>query len=143
MIKQIKEKIKKEMDELKNSGILKIVELQNYNVDLISQNFSSYPVGILTPPSMSSEVLDNRDNLRTYTMALVVLFNSKNHTNTNFIDETIEQIIDHFDNKITLDGILNGWIEPSSSSPYKVKETKDLILVDIFLKIKIVKPLGF
>ena len=57
---------------------------------------------------------------------------------TTALEETIEAVINHFDNHVTLDGIAIGGVEPASSSPAPLDYNgKSLIVTEVILRVKV------
>ncbi|MCP6719741.1 MAG: hypothetical protein KJI72_00225 [Patescibacteria group bacterium] len=117
MLTDIKNEIKTLLDALKTAGTLGFVISTDFKKDITDYNIGKYPAAILAAPSISSEVITNRDNLRTYKFDILILEKGENVTSANQIETLVETIIDKFDNDPTLNGKADGGVEPSTSEP--------------------------
>ncbi|MCK4609417.1 MAG: hypothetical protein KAT71_08040 [Gammaproteobacteria bacterium] len=142
-IDTIKIKAKAILQELVNSGLLHAVE-SDVGVDLL-KGPRKYPVAMIGSTVIGTARHASMCEVdRTYTMPVTVVFNNagkKNSMDDN--DRVVEQIMDEFDKRITMDGTLQtGWLEPSTTMPYGFESAKDKIAVDIVLVFHTIRDMG-
>lgn len=144
-IQTAKNKIVTMLQTLERAETLREVVVQDLKKDPLSRDFASYPVAVITPPSLDqSEVLDNRSNVRTYQFAIVVLMKPENFDTTTDVENLQETIINLFDNDPTLSGNADAGLEPAFSRPYPLNHAgRDLVFFEIYLRVKIRKDLTF
>jgi hypothetical protein len=143
-IATIKAQAKVLLDELVTATVLNGASTSDIKTDPLNSNVGNYPHAFLMPPSVESEVLDNRTIIRTYTFDILVLFNAQNITGSDDVETAIESILDKFDNNPTLNGSALGGILPVSSAPAPFQHNgKDLILVVVRVQAKELVTLTF
>lgn len=136
-IQTIKAAIKTELDALVTATTLGKAVSQDFKQNPLDQEHSAFPVAVLTPPSIENEILDNTSNMRTYEFGVVLIEKPENLTSSTDLEQTIEAIMNHFDDHITLDGQAC-WVEPASSSPAPIDyHGKSLIVTEILLRVKV------
>jgi hypothetical protein len=137
MIKTIKEAIKTKLDALVTDTVLAGATITDIRKDPLAADIPTFPHAFLMPPSVESNVLDNRTVLRTYTFGIMVVFNAENLTSTTELEEKIESILSKFDNDPDLGGTALGGVLPVSSAPAPFQHNgKDLIVAVIEIKVK-------
>lgn len=137
-IQTVKAKIKTELDALVTASTLGKAVSQSVKENPLEQEHSAYPVAVLTPPAIENEILDNMNNLRVYEFGIVLIHKVENLASTTALEETIEAIINHFDDHVSLDGIAVGGVEPASSSPAPLDYNgKSLVVTEITLRVKV------
>ena len=124
-IHTIKNNIKANLDALVVDGVLGEVQVDDYKLGVFDRNIARYPVAILTTPSIESRVDTNVENLRTYTFDIMFLINAENVAAVTEVEDLIENILNKFDNDVTLKGATaigsaDGGVEPSTSTPEAV-----------------------
>jgi hypothetical protein len=140
----IKAAIKSNLDELVADEVLGGATISELKQDPLKNDTPSFPHAYLTPPSIGSEVSDNRTNIRTYTFDIMVLFQAENLASTTELEEKIEAIIEKFDNDPTLGGTAQGGVLPVASSPEPLQHmSKELILVVVQIEAKQLATLTF
>lgn len=143
-IQNIKQAIKANLDALVTEDVLGGATITDIRKDPLSADIGGYPHAFLMPPAMESEVLDNRNVMRTYTFAIMIIFNAENLTTTTELEEKIEAVLNKFDNDPTLDGTSQGGVLPVSSSPQPFQHSgRDLIVVSIEIQAKEAVSLSF
>ena len=134
---QIKQGIKANLDTLVTSGVLKGVTVSDLRKDPLAADIGKFPWAFLMPPTIDSEVLDNRTNIRVYTYDIMVLWNAMNITDAETVEADIETILDKFDNDPTLGGTAMAGVLPISSSPQPMQHAgKDLIMAIVQIQAK-------
>lgn len=140
----VKAAIKTNLDELVTAETLGGATQTDIKKDPLSIDLKSYPHAFLMPPSIESEVQDNRSVIRTYTFDIMVLFNAKNLDTTAELETAIEALLNKFDNDPTLGGTANAGVLPVSSAPEPFQHSgKDLIMVIIQIQAKELVSLTF
>lgn len=146
-IVDVKGEIRTVIDELISEGTLKQRLEQGFAADpAILENAGSYPVAIMRPVFIrQNTAFTNAENDRVYMVGFSVVFNADDDTVTpDTLDETVEKILDKFDDKITLNGAVgNGFVEPITTEPYRFKATHDYVAVDIVLAVHTIRQFGF
>ena len=112
---EIKQKIKETLESLQRQEILKDVQIRDISESIFDLDLASYPAAILTPPSITSEIYTNVDNVRTYNFEILIIMRTESITEENTVEELMETIIDTFDNLPSLEGVAEGGLEPASS----------------------------
>lgn len=144
MISDIKNAIKTNLDELVTDETLGEANITDIKIDPLSTEIGAYPAAFVMPPSVESELSDNRNNVRTYTFEILVLFQAEDLQSTTELETDIEAILDKFDNDPTLDGKALGGVLPISSAPEPFKHGgKDLIAVSVQIQAKEIVQLSF
>lgn len=134
---EIKQKIKEVLEELQRQEVLKDVQVRDISESVFDLDLNSYPVAILTPPSIISEIYTNVDNLRTYNFEILVVLRTDSITDENTVEELIETIMDTFDDLPSLSGIAEGGLEPSTSPTESVTSRgKSWTIFRVILKAK-------
>lgn len=133
----IKGAIKVNLDALVTSEVLAGATSSDLKKDPLSADIPSFPWAFLMPPSIESEALDNRTNLRTYVYDIMVLWNAENITDATTVETDIEAILDKFDNDPTLQGTAMGGYLPVSMAPQPFQHGgKDLIMAVVQIQAK-------
>jgi hypothetical protein len=136
-ISSIKNAIKANLDDLVTATVLGGATITDIKRNPLNADVGSYPHAFVMPPSLSSEVLDNRNILRTYTFDIMVLFRAEDIDTTNELETAIEDIVTVFDNDPTLGGTALGGVLPVSSAPEPFQHNgRDLVMVVIQLEAK-------
>lgn len=143
-IATIKAAIKTNLDALVTDTVLAGAESANIKKDPLTVDVPAYPYAFLMPPAMSSDVLDNHTNLRTYTFDIVILYQAEDIAGTADIEESIEAIVTKFDNDPTLGDTALGGVLPVSSAPAPYKHgTRDMVMVVVEIAAKETVSLTF
>ncbi|CAB4151557.1 hypothetical protein UFOVP594_21 [uncultured Caudovirales phage] len=143
-IKTIKDNIKLNLDALVTSSVIAGCTITDIKKNPLGADIPDYPYAYLMPPSVNSDVSDNRSNLRTYTFDVVIFVNAENLTSTTELEEMIEDVLNKFDNDPTLGGAALGGVLPVSSAPQPLQHNnKDLIMVVVTILAKEIVTLTF
>lgn len=133
----IKQAVKTNLDELVTSSVLAGATIQDLKKNQLAADIPGYPWAYLMPPSIESETLDNRTNLRTYTYDIMVVWKAENLASTTEVEEDIEAILTKFDNDPTLSGTAMGGVLPVASAPQPYQHgPKELIMAVIQIQAK-------
>lgn len=136
-ILSIKAAIKTNLDALVTDAVLGGATQTDIKTDPLSANVGSFPHAFLMPPSIESEVLDNRSVSRTYTFDIMVLFQAEDLDSTAELETKVESMLSKFDNDPTLGGTAMGGVLPVSSSPEPFQHGgKDLVMVILQIQAK-------
>lgn len=137
MISTIKANIKSNLDDLVTDETLRGATTSDIRKNPLAADIAGYPHAFLMPPAVESEVNDNRSMIRSYTFDIMVLFNAENLSSTTEVEETIEGILDKFDNDPTLGGAALGGVLPVSSAPEPFQHNgKDMIMAVVQITAK-------
>ncbi len=143
-ISTIKGQLKTTLDGLVTSTVLAGATSTDIKQNPLNVDVGLYPHAFLMPPSVESEVMDNRTIIRTYSFDIMVLFKAENITTTDELEADIEDILDAFDNDPTLNGLAMGGVLPVSSAPEPFQHNgQDLIMVVVTVKAKELVTLTF
>lgn len=133
----IKEAIKSNLDALVTDAVLAGATITDLKKNQLAADIPSFPHAYLMPPSIESETLDNRSNLRTYTFDIMVVWKAENITGTAEVEEAVEAILTKFDNDPTLGGTAMGGVLPISSAPTPYQHgSKELIMAMVQIQAK-------
>jgi hypothetical protein len=110
----------------------------------LNADVGRYPHAFLMPPSVESEVLDNRSIVRTYSFDIMVLYRAEDISDTADLETSIEDILTVFDNDPTLGGTCLAGALPVSSAPEPFQHNgRDLIMVVLRITGKEIVSLTF
>lgn len=133
----IKNAILSNLDALVTAGVLAGATITDIRKDPLASDIPNYPHAFLMPPSIESEALDNRTNIRTYTYDIMVVWNAIDIEDAVTIEDDIEAILSVFDNDPTLGGTAMGGVLPVSSAPQPIQHAgKDLIVAAVQVQAK-------
>lgn len=140
----IKTRIKALLDELVVSNDLAEVIVDDFKTSFDKKDIAAYPVAILSTPSVESEILTNRQNVRAYTFEVVVIMKGEDISGTDDVENLMETVLNKFDNDPTLNGKAEGGLEPSTSTPAPVTSgDNSYIVFSLFLRAKAIIDLTF
>lgn len=108
-------KIKDVLDELQRAGTLGEVLVREVDESIFDLDLGKFPVAVLPPPYIFSEIETNVDNVRTYNFEILVILKAEDLSPENPITEIMETLIDTFDNLPSLNGVAEGGLEPATS----------------------------
>lgn len=127
--KTIKEAIKANLDDLVEDEVLAGASISDLKKDPLAADTPAYPWAYLMPPSIESEALDNRTNLRTYNFDIMILWNAANLSDASEVETALETVLNKFDNDPDLSGTALGGVLPVSAAPQPLQHgTKHLIM---------------
>jgi hypothetical protein len=133
----IKQAIKSNLDALVTAEVLAGATISDFKKDPLAADIPSWPHAFLMPPSIESQVLDNRSVTRTYTYEIMIVWNAENITDTTTVEEDIEAVLTKFDNDPTLGGTALGGVLPVSLAPAPLQYGgKDLIMAVVQIEAK-------
>ena len=139
----IKNAIKTSLDTLVPASLGEVV-IDDFTIDPINRDTGTYPLAVVTTPSISSYAETNRDNMRTYTFKITVVMRGDNIASATEVEDLVEAIINLFDNDPTLGGVANGAIEPASSEPQALTTPdRTYIWFEVTLRVKALATLTF
>lgn len=143
-ITTIKQEIRNNLDELKDNNDLGQVIEDDFRIPVQDRNLTTFPVAILGAPSIESEPLTNRDNLRTYVFEVLIVMNGDDITDSDEVESLAQTILDKFDNDPTLSGASDGAVEPATSAP-EARNTKDrrIVLFTVSIRARGSRALSF
>ncbi|MCR2833479.1 hypothetical protein [Parerythrobacter lacustris] len=133
----IKEAIKANLDELVTAETLSGCSTSDLKKDPLAGDIPAFPWAFLMPPSIESEALDNRTNLRTYNYDIMILWNAEDVEDATTVEEGMEAVMQEFDNDPTLSGTAMGGVLPVSSAPQPFQHSgRDLIMAVVQIQAK-------
>lgn len=133
----IKAAIKTNLDALVTSAVLGGATTSDLKKDPLAADIPSFPHAFLMPPSIESEALDNRTNIRTYIFDIMILWNAENIASATAVETDIEAILNKFDNDPTLGGTAMAGYLPVSLAPQPFQHGgKDLIMAVVQIQAK-------
>lgn len=133
----VKSAIKTNLDALVTAATLAGATTSDFKKDPLAADIPGFPWAFLLPPSIESEALDNRTNLRTYVYDIMLLWNAENIEDSTTIEADIEAILSKFDNDPTLGGTAMAGILPVSMAPQPFQHAgKDLIMAVVQIQAK-------
>lgn len=113
--KLLKDKIKETLDGLVRTETLGEVFMENISEGFFNRDLSRFPVAILPPPYITSDIYTNAENMRTYNFEIAVIVKEENQTGDGYVEELMETLIATFDNLPSLEGVAEGGLEPATS----------------------------
>lgn len=148
-LKTIKDNIKAVLEQLERDEVLKQVVVDDFKKGILSRDFAAFPVAILTTPTVDSRAETNVQNLRTYTFEILFLVNAEEVTDATEVEDLIENILNKFDNDVTLKGdtttgAADGGVEPSTTAPEPITSgSKNYIAFSVILRARAIRDLTF
>lgn len=140
----IKTEIKKLLNELKRTEVLREVIVHDHKKDIWAHDIPGYPTAILTTPTIDNDYLTNRDNIRLYTFEIVIVHNKDELSGEDALEDLMDTIVDKFDNNPTLNGKADGAVEPSTSPVGQVDVLgKSYTVFSVIIRAKATKSLTF
>lgn len=132
---ELTQKIKTVLEELERAGTIGKLMVREMSESFFDLDIANYPVAVLTPPYIMSEIETNVDNIRTYNFEIYVIMKSDEITAENPITELMETLIDTFDNLPSLNGVAEGGVEPATSPTSSVTSRgKEYTVFRVILK---------
>lgn len=144
-ISTIKGNIKTLLDTLV-SGTLGSVSNQDFKVDVLSDNLGNFPRAVIQPPAIeTSDFLDNRNVLRTYTFPIAIIMKGENINDATDVENLQEAIMNLFDNEVDgLSGSADGGLQPSTSSPEPIQSgSKTYVMFVVEIRVRASQLLTF
>jgi hypothetical protein len=94
------------------------VVCNDFKTDFLSSeaNINTYPLAVVSPADIQSEVIDSNNNRRTYTYEILVMQKGENLQSSTDLENIRQTIMDLFDKDLTFGGIADGGILPSSTT---------------------------
>lgn len=133
----IKEAIKTNLDALVTAEVLGGATTSDIKKNPLAADIPSFPHAFLMPPSIESEVLDNRTIVRTYIYDIMLIWNAENITDATTVEDNIEDVLSKFDNDPTLGGEAMAGVLPVSLAPQPYQHNgKDLIMAVVQIQAK-------
>lgn len=116
--KQIEDIYNQVVDELNdlvaNGTLASVIEDFTIRTALNNPNIGKYPCAVLYPPALSSAFHTNAENIRSYDFEFDVIFRQEDETPQS-LNVKREEIVNHFDARVTLDGNAGAGLMPTSS----------------------------
>lgn len=133
----IKQAIKANLDALVTDEVLGGATITDIKKDPLAADIPTFPHAFLMPPSIESEALDNRTNIRTYVYDIMIVWDAINIEDATTIEDDIEDILSKFDNDPTLNGTSMGGVLPVSLAPQPLQHGgKQLIMAVVQVQAK-------
>lgn len=133
----IKAAIKTNLDELVTASVLAGATTSDLKKEPLSADIPGFPWAFLMPPSIESEALDNRTNIRTYVYDIMILWHAENIADAATVETCIEAVLNKFDNDPTLSGTAMAGVLPVSLAPQPFQHNaKQLIMAVVQVQAK-------
>lgn len=145
----IKTNIKAVLETLQRKEIVRDVQVDDFKKGIFNRDFSGFPVAILTTPTVDSRAETNVQNLRTYTFEILFIVNAEEVTDATQVEDLIENILNEFDNDVTLKGdtatgAADGGVEPSTTTPEAIQSGgRNYIAFSVIIRAKAIRDLTF
>lgn len=141
----IKEKIRLALEGLKRREILRAVIVEDFSKQIMERDYPAFPVAILQTASIENDAITNTQNFRIYTFDVVVLCKGEDVQNATTVEELRAAIMDEFDNQVTLGGVADGGVMPTSSPIEAVTlvGAKSYIAFTVSIQARAIKDLTF
>lgn len=136
----IKNKIKEYLEDLITDNILAEVLVDDFKENIIfDKDIEAFPAAILSSPSIESETFTNSDNQRKYTFEIMVVMKAGDIEEKTDVETLMEEILDKFDDDVTMAGVADGGVEPSATPAQPVYTgSKGFIVFSVIIKAKAV-----
>jgi hypothetical protein len=140
----IKARIKTDLDALVTAGTLGTADSIDLSKDALNEIYTAYPVAIVGLPRLeSSEMADNKDNLRTYLFPILIIQKIENITTPTDMEDLLDAILNKFDTDYTLNGNAVAAVMPVTTSEFlKSTPDKGIIYFAVLLRAKTLYFLG-
>ncbi len=140
----IKAQIKTDLDALVTAGTLGSADSIDLSKDALDEKYAAYPVGIVGLPNLkSSEMADNKDNLRTYQFELLFIDKIENISSSTYVETLLDAILNKFDTDYTLAGNAVAAVMPvKTSQVLKSAPDKGLIYFLVIIEARTLYFLG-
>lgn len=133
----IKQAIKTNLDALVTDEVLGGATITDLKKNPLAADIPSFPHAFLMPPSIESEALDNRTNIRTYIYDIMLIWNAQNIEDATTVESAIEAVLAKFDNDPTLSGTAMAGVLPVSMAPQPFQHAgRDLIMATVQIQAK-------
>lgn len=132
---QITNKIKEVLEGLVRAGTIGELHVRPVDESIFNLNLGKFPVAVLPPPYILSEIETNVDNIRTYNYEILIILKTDSITPDEPLTELMETLIDTFDNMPSLEGVAEGGVEPSTAPTSSVSDRgKNYTVFRVILK---------
>lgn len=143
----IKTNIQAVLETCRRKEYVRTVIVDDFKKSVFERDIPRYPAAILTTPTIDSIAETNKHNLRTYTFEILFLMKGDDVNDPTEVEELIENILNEFDNDVTLkgttsEGAADGGVEPSSSTPEAIKSgDRTYIAFSVILRAKALREI--
>jgi hypothetical protein len=140
---QIKEAIRLKLEKLVRQEILSDSIVDDFKKGILDREYSKFPVAILQTASIQNDSFTNSQNMRIYTFEIVVLLKGDDVLDATSVEELRANIIDAFDNDVTLGQVCDGGMMPASSpiEPIPLQGGKSWITFVVTLECRAIKDI--
>jgi hypothetical protein len=140
----IKQAIKTNLDDLVTAGVLGGATIADLKKDPLAGDIARFPHAFLMPPSINSEISDNKSLVRTYVYDIMIVWKAENLASSTALEEAIETVLSKFDNDPTLGGQAMGGVLPVSLAPQPFQhQAQQLIMAIVQIEAKDFTQLTF
>ena len=96
---------------------LGMVVSDDFTTDFLGResNINTFPLAVVCPAAIDSEMTDSNDNRRTYTFDILIVQKGENIQSGTDIETIRETVMNLFDADLTFGGKADGGVLPSSS----------------------------
>ncbi len=142
----IKNAIMTDLQSLVTSGVLGSVLADDFTkLNPLDRTWGNFPAALVIPPTVSqSQFEDVATNLREYTWYVMVVTTPENLSSTDptYLEGLIDNVIQAFDNDVTLQGYATGGVQPAILEPPGPVSSNSVTYVCAYvtLKAKVVTP---
>jgi hypothetical protein len=142
----IKNAILSDLNGLVTSGVLNSTMADDYSkLNPLDRNWPGFPCALVIPPTVSqSQYEDVATNLREYTWYVLLVTTPTNLSTTDptYLEGLIDNVLQVFDNDVTLHGYANGGLQPAVLDPPGPVSSGSVtyVVTTVTLKAKVVTP---
>lgn len=142
----IKAAIVNDLQSLVSNGVLGSYAEDDFTkLSPLDRTWGTFPSALVIPPTVSkSEYADTATNLREYTWYVMLVTTPDNlpKSDPTYLEGLIDDVLQQFDNDVTLQGYATGGVEPAVLEPPGPVSTPSATYVVCYieLKAKVVTP---
>jgi hypothetical protein len=136
----LKQAIVNDLQSLVTSGVLGSVAADDFTkLNPLDRTWGAFPAALVIPPTVAaSEYEDVATNLRQYTWYIMVVTTPDNlpKTDPTYLEGLIDNILQVFDNDVTLQGMAVGGVNPAILDPPGPVSSNNVTYVTAYVTLK-------
>lgn len=140
----IKNAIVTDLEALVTSGVLGSYVVDDFTkLNPLDRTWGTFPAALVIPPTVSaSEYYDTATNVREYTWYVMIVTTPENLTSATYLEGLIDNVIQQFDNDVTLQGYATAGVHPAVLDPPGPVSSNSITYVCAYVKLsaKVVTP---
>lgn len=142
----IKNAIVTDLQALVTSGVLGSYVSDDFTkLNPLDRTWGTFPAALVIPPTVSqAEYYDTATNIREYTWYVMIVTTPENlpSTDPTYLEGLIDNVLQQFDNDVTLQGYSTGGVQPAILEPPGPVSSNAVtyVVAYISLRAKVVTP---